>query len=137
MPLPEPPSRAALRSDRAIPTLPGPPLGAPAAAESTNGGSSPSGRRAGAPRVDPPTLLRRAATIAFAIATVVLAGAGSWPAAVATGLTAAALLLWAYRAAVSVALVVGAAFVLRAVVAFVAKQDGLTQDRASKTPPSS
>lgn len=82
------------------------------------------------------TLLRVAATIASTVSTIILAATGSWAAAVATGLTAAALLLWAHRATASVAVVVGAAFVLRTVVAFVTRQDALARRRAARTPPS-
>ena len=78
-------------------------------------------------------MLRAAATIASTAATVILVGTGSWTDAIAAGLTTVALLLWTHRAAASVVVIVGAAFVLRTVVAFVPRQDGLTRGRETRT----
>ncbi|WP_285137605.1 hypothetical protein [Microbacterium sp. lyk4-40-TSB-66] len=81
------------------------------------------------PRADSSSLLRAAATIA----SIILVATGSWTAAIAAGLMTVALLLWTHRAAVSVVVVVGAAFVLRTVVAFVTRQDGPTRGREART----
>lgn len=135
---PEPARPAAAHPTGRVPTLPGAIRGAPPVAETssaaTRARSTPSDGRARGPRADSWTLLRLAATIASTAATILLAGTGSWAAAIAAGLTTAALLLWAHRAKVCVVVVIGFALALRTVVAFVAKHDGLAEDRAPKTP---
>lgn len=89
-------------------------------------------RRANSTRVDDATLLRVAASAPFGTAAILCAGAEWWFATAAIGVTAVALLISTFRAAAAVVLVVGAALVMRAMVAFFSKHEGLARDRSDR-----